>query len=233
VAGHLSPPVDRDLRSDVVFSIITWFTASGIIAAVINSTMGALRHQTRTLQGNISDLQQAEEALRERTAILNALLNAPLETVALLDPDGQLLSINESGARRLGATPEELIGRNVFSLLPPDVAESRNALIAQVFHNGEPIHFEDSREGIHFANSVYPVFDQDGERVTSVAVFASDITERIQAEEALAQRVAELERFNRLTVGREMRMIELKRQVNELSVQVGQPPPYDVSFVAE
>jgi hypothetical protein len=46
----------------------------------------------------------------------------------------------------------------------------------------------------------------------------------------LERHVEELERFNRLAVGREQRMIELKRQVNELSEKLGREPPYDVSF---
>ena len=58
-----------------------------------------------------------------------------------------------------------------------------------------------------------------------------DITERTQAEEELAQRVEEVERFNRLSVGRELRMIELKRRANELSEQLGQKPPYDLSIL--
>ena len=41
----------------------------------------------------------------------------------------------------------------------------------------------------------------------------------------------ELESFHHLTVGRELRMIELKRQVNELSEQLGKEPPYDLSLL--
>ena len=60
-----------------------------------------------------------------------------------------------------------------------------------------------------------------------------ELTERKRAEETLAQRVEELERFHRLAVGRELRMVELKRQINELSEQLGKEAPYDVSFVEE
>lgn len=46
----------------------------------------------------------------------------------------------------------------------------------------------------------------------------------------LAERNAELERFNRATVGRELDMIELKKQINALSRELGQTPPFDLSF---
>lgn len=42
---------------------------------------------------------------------------------------------------------------------------------------------------------------------------------------------SELERFNRLAVGRELRMIELKREINEMAAQAGKSPPYDLAFL--
>lgn len=53
---------------------------------------------------------------------------------------------------------------------------------------------------------------------------------RRQAEE-LAQHNAELERFNRAMIGRELDMIALKQRVNELSHQLGQDPPYSLAFL--
>jgi hypothetical protein len=41
-----------------------------------------------------------------------------------------------------------------------------------------------------------------------------------------------LERFNRAMVDRELRMIELKQDINALLQQVGQPPRYRVDFAA-
>ena len=60
-----------------------------------------------------------------------------------------------------------------------------------------------------------------------------DITERKKAEaelqrstKELRERNEELERFNKAVVGRELRMIELKKQTNKLSKELGQSEPY-------
>jgi hypothetical protein len=58
-----------------------------------------------------------------------------------------------------------------------------------------------------------------------------DITDRKQAEEEIKTKVAELERFNRLSVGREMRMIELKQKINDLSAQLNLPHPYALDYL--
>lgn len=67
---------------------------------------------------------------------------------------------------------------------------------------------------------------------------AIDITERKQQEnilhkyyEELEQKNETLERFNRMAVGREHRMIELKKQINQLSEELGRKPPFDLLFV--
>ncbi|MDP6720986.1 MAG: HAMP domain-containing protein, partial [Pirellulaceae bacterium] len=49
----------------------------------------------------------------------------------------------------------------------------------------------------------------------------------------LAHLNEELAQFNRMAVGRENRMIELKREVNSLAEAAGQSPPYDLSFTEE
>ncbi len=50
-----------------------------------------------------------------------------------------------------------------------------------------------------------------------------------QANQELCKSVSDLERFNRLAVGREKRMIELKREVNELLATLGREEEYAVS----
>lgn len=49
----------------------------------------------------------------------------------------------------------------------------------------------------------------------------------------LQQRLTELEKFTAMSTGREVRMIELKRQINQLSKQLNIKEPYDLSFLNE
>jgi hypothetical protein len=65
-----------------------------------------------------------------------------------------------------------------------------------------------------------------GKRVLHSLAF--DITERKEAELALKQKINELEQFNDLTVNRELRMIELKREVNLLLRQAGREEKYKI-----
>ena len=53
---------------------------------------------------------------------------------------------------------------------------------------------------------------------------------RQRVEERLRQKMEQLELFNRLSQGRELQMIKLKREVNEMARKSGVAPPYDLAF---
>ena len=88
-------------------------------------------------------------------------------------------------------------------------------------------------------------FDREDLRILqSLGNFASaayQVTESIEALDrehsalrdshaALRENAEDLARFNRAAVGREVRMIELKKEINELCAAAGQPPRYALGF---
>ncbi|MFZ2276930.1 MAG: PAS domain S-box protein [Prosthecobacter sp.] len=93
-----------------------------------------------------------------------------------------------------------------------------------------------NREGeIHWIMDRGIIIGRRDGRPRQLCGIASDVTEQKVAEEELRLRNAELcskndelERFNRAMVNRELRMIELKQEINTLLQQAGQPPRYRV-----
>ena len=56
-----------------------------------------------------------------------------------------------------------------------------------------------------------------------------DITKRKQVEEALKKKNQVLEIFNRMAVDRELKMVELKKEINCLAQEAGQEPRYKIA----
>jgi PAS domain S-box-containing protein len=136
---------------------------------------------------DITRRKQAEQKLKRQTAVTNALLDSIDETIALLDLQGNILSINLNGAKNFGMTPGALIGRNVFELIPEPVSSARKKIISEVMRTQQPAHFEDQRAGSDYANSIYPFKDPETGELLGVAIFATDITEHKHIETALKE----------------------------------------------
>jgi PAS domain S-box-containing protein len=176
---------------------------------------------------DISERKEAEVALRESRATARGLLDATQESLLLLDSEGILIAVNQTAARRHQKTPEELIGTNRFDILPQNLRESRKAHFNNVLQTGNPEDFEDERDGMVLHHIYYPVQDKTG-AIIGVAIFAQDITERKHMEEEVKRNVEELEQFSKLAIGREVKMIQLKEEINELLGQLDQGEKYEI-----
>jgi PAS domain S-box-containing protein len=128
--------------------------------------------------------KKAEDALRESEATARALMNAPTDSVILMDVKGIILALNETAAIRFGKRSDEIVGIRADDLLPEDVARSRRSLIAQVLEKKKMVRFEDQRDGSWYDTVGYPIVGETGE-VTRIAIIARDITNRRNTEEAL------------------------------------------------
>ena len=176
---------------------------------------------------DISERQKFEEALITSRTTARGLLDATKESLLLLDKEGIIIAVNQTAARRHQRTPEELIGINRFDILPQNLRESRKFHFNNVLQTGNPADFEDERDGMVFQHIYYPVQDKTG-AIIGVAIFAQDITERRQLEDEMKRNVEELEQFSKLATGREIKMIQLKLEVNELRGQLGQIEKYKI-----
>ncbi|MBA4390530.1 MAG: hypothetical protein C0399_06300 [Syntrophus sp. (in: bacteria)] len=149
-----------------------------------------LQHREKSLiqfkLQDITERKKAKEAIKESEETLRSLINASSEPLLLTDPEGAILMANETMAQRLGKSVRELIGVCQYDFFSPDIAQNRKKQFDKVVRTGEPVHFEDKREGRTYETSAFPVSDERG-KVLKISIFARDITERKHMEEVLSE----------------------------------------------
>ncbi len=135
---------------------------------------------------DINERKRAEIALRESEATAQALINAPTDSVILIDDQGVILAINEIAASRFGKRSDELVGSMSYDLLPKEIAQLRQSLMAPILEKREMVRFVDERAGTWYDTVAYPILDETGE-VKKIAIIARDITEQKTFEKRLRE----------------------------------------------
>lgn len=182
----------------------------------------------------LEDIVIAKEKAEESEARFRKLMEG-IDTVAVqgYGPDGITRFWNKASEKLYGYTQQEAIGRNLLDLIIPDeMKDEVTKAIHKMTETGEPI---PSGELMlkHKEGTLVPVISHHAVvRVPGLApelfCLDIDITERKKAEEALLEKIKDLELFSKLTVGREVTMVELKNEVNILLNRLGEENKYNI-----
>lgn len=140
---------------------------------------------------DITAQKTAMDRLRHSEEVAGALIDAYPDSAALLDADGTVRDISQKTTRSLNTTRHAIIGKKIYDFLPPDLAASRRKRMERVASTGQTERFRDVRSGRVLDNTVYPIGHDKGP-VTHLVIYAKDVTEQVQAETALKNKVEEL-----------------------------------------
>jgi len=154
----------------------------------------AQRPTYQQLEDRVGELEQqgaqrkrVEAELRESEEKYRLLIDNYGNPITVFDNDGILRLINITGAKNLGGSPEEFVGKSMDELFPENahLLMERNR---QVMESGTGRDFEDEFElpggNRWFLSNIQPIKSSD--RTTlGVQIISHDITERKRMEEEL------------------------------------------------
>ncbi|MDX1663407.1 MAG: PAS domain S-box protein [Candidatus Promineifilaceae bacterium] len=150
---------------------------------------------------DISERKRAEQALREREQEFTTMANSIPQLAWMADGEGWIYWYNRRWYDYTGTTLAEMEGWGWRKVHHPDHVERVVRRIRRSFESGEP--WEDTfplrgKDGEYrwFLSRALPIRDQNGKVVRWFGT-NTDITERLQLEQALRRREAELHELNR------------------------------------
>jgi PAS domain S-box-containing protein len=183
------------------------------------------------MSSDISEKRQAEEQLRFASQYARSLIEASLDPLVTISAEGKITDVNEATIKVTGVPREDLIGTDFsnFFTEPEQAREGYQKVFAKGSVTDYPLTIRHRNR--HLTEVLYNASVYRDARGAVLGVFAAarDVTAQKRAEAEIAEqrgkeleRLGELERFQRLTVGRELKMIELKKEIEELKKAV--PP---------
>lgn len=184
------------------------------------------------IAADITRLKKALTDVEEIRKRFSALVTSAQDAIIITDDHGIILFCNPSAERMLGFSPGELQGKSCEIYMPKDVGEQYRTVLAR-FHETGKSEFSGKtltskclrKDGSIFSVEFSMCSWQEQEK-TFFASFVRDITDRKTKEQQIQQQLTELRQWQKLTIGREERIRELKQEVNELLEKLGLPPQY-------
>jgi PAS domain S-box-containing protein len=170
---------------------------------------------TLTRAMRLHQLKESEEKYR-------SIVEDQTELVCRFLPGGLLTFVNEAYCRYFGKKREELIGRSFMTFITDEEQVEKHFMFINMENpvakyeyrvispNGEICWQQWTNRAI---------FDKQGNFIEFQSV-GSDITERKRMEEELRKRIEDLEKFYDMAVSRELKMKEMKNEIESLKVEL-------------
>ena len=179
--------------------------------------------------------QRAREAALASEKKIRAMSESSLDALIMIDGRAKIIFWSPAAERIFGYSAEEVMDQNLHNLIIPqgdrELAQKGMAEFVRT-GKGKVIGMVIERNGLRKDGSTFPaeiaVSALQMENEWYAVGTVRDISDRKQAEEELQQHLQDLQRFERLAVGREERMIELKEQINDLLQEMGQQAKYKI-----
>ena len=239
-ALHMARERDAHIPFIVVTGPTNEETAVGCMRAGVTNYVlkdHLLRLQS-AVQGALEARSSAEERMHaerecfEKGRMLREIIDNIPDNVWLKDLDGRFILVNAPLGQSCGRDPKDMVGLTDLDFFPSELANRYRSDDSDVAERGcrkcveEP--FEDLESGQRWIETIKTPFRNNDGRIAGTIGISHDITERKRMEQALEAKVAEIEKLNKFLVGREHRVIELKRENNALMVEMGLKPKYRI-----
>lgn len=178
------------------------------------------------LSQDITERKLAEREAKEASRFLDLVIERTPNPMWIADRQGTVIRMNQALRDLLAITDQEVIGRyNVLNDAQVQ-AQGLMPLVESVFQEGRTVDFEinydtaaekqvELKRRAHLILDIVisPIFDDQGKVVYAIAQH-KDVTEHRQMEQKLKEKMKELEEFYNLAIGRELKMIELEKDVD-------------------
>ncbi len=175
---------DKNKLSEIITAATAFFSE---FLSPFEMTYRGFLQTVQNLKIEIAEKLRAEEALRQSEKYYKSLIENALDTITILDSKGNIKFKSQSTERVLGYLQDELLGKNIFSLIHPDDVDT----VVEIFKKGIGVHEFTSTAEFRFKhkNGQWLILESIGKNmlddplIDGVIVNSRDITDRRNLED--------------------------------------------------
>jgi PAS domain S-box-containing protein len=193
----------------------------GVISPINDEATGKVKY-VLFYSVDISDHKKALEEIERDAMKYKALIDAVPLCIKWFDSVGNLISVNRHGREEhhlIGKSEEEIRTWKYMGCIKPEYHQLVNSCFAKALEGSESEfdieHVPGTSTGRWCHSSLITVKDSKGE-MKYVLFISRDVTEEKEGYEQRSKSIEELTKFKELSVGRELKMIELKEEIIRL-----------------
>ncbi|MBU0929789.1 MAG: PAS domain-containing protein, partial [Nanoarchaeota archaeon] len=82
------------------------------------------------------------ELLKDKNFLFQSILKLANDFIFIIDTEGYVRFVNKFGARYLGSTPKQIIGKQQKKFFPPKTAKLQQQMREKVIRSGKPLENE-------------------------------------------------------------------------------------------
>lgn len=170
--------------------------------------------------GKFIEFKKTEILLKESEEKYRNVFESARDVILTFDLKGNITTINKI-ITEYGFKKDEMIGKKIFKFVPkkywPQIFKDFVKML-----QGNPV--EGELEIITPQRKIFTEYKSNPirreKKVVGYQTIIRDVSKRKKMEEEIEKRTEELEKFSKLAVGRELKMIELKERIKELEREV-------------
>lgn len=172
----------------------------------------------------MKEIETMRKKLKEQESFLQSVLEGIGDGVVVVDRDFKIIMADRGYCSQVKMSCDEIIGKHCYEvshhLSKPCYESGEECSVKKAFETGQRrriihTHFDKENKPIYIEAVSYPLKDVSDNVIAAIEVL-TDITERVALENELKKKLKELEEFYDMAVGRELKMIELKEEIERL-----------------
>jgi PAS domain S-box-containing protein len=238
LSRFISPQETRDFtaalrevveRGEMRNVVLNPRSASGeIIPTSLNAS--ALRGLDGRAIGVIGILRDMRELDKARAYAESLIKNAP-DPVFVSDLEGKILQANDAVSALLGFRPDELLEQSLSRFISPEETREFTAALREVVERGVTRNARlnprsASGEVIPTTLNASALRDGDGDVIGAIGIlrdmreYEQVVRDLEKSQRELQEKILDLEKFEEVVVGRELKMIALEKELEILHKEV-------------